>query len=58
MAGPCICEVLCKTEQPYLHESVTINEARRLVKRPIEDMSPFLDRDVFQTEMIIKPMEE
>lgn len=58
MDGPCICEVLCKTEQPYLHESVTINEARRLVKRPIEDMSPFLDREVFRSEMVVRPIEE
>ncbi len=58
MDGPYICEVPCKTEQAYLHESVAINEARRLVKRPIEDMSPFLDRDVFRAEMIVKPMEE
>ncbi len=58
MDRPCICEVMCKTEQPYLHESVAINEAHRVVKRPIEDMSPFLDREVFLAEMIVEPIKE
>lgn len=55
---PCICEVLCKEEQPYLHESFVLNQAHRLIKRPIEDLAPFLSREKFLTEMLIDPIEE
>ena len=49
---------MCVPDQKYLHESFAINEKKKLVHRPIEDMSPFLPRDVIQNEMIIKMMEE
>lgn len=55
---PCICEVCCTEEQKYLHTSFTINESKKLVKRPLEDLSPFIDRDVFMSEMIIEPIKE
>lgn len=58
MPGPCICEVLCTPDQKYFHTSFAINEKRRLVKRPLEDLSPFLDREEFRREMVIPPMEE
>lgn len=54
----CICEVVCTPEQKYLHTSFALNESRRLVKRPLEDLSPFLSRDVFQEEMIVEPIGE
>ena len=37
-----IIEVMSTPDQKYFHESYTINEKRKLVHRPIEDMSPFL----------------
>lgn len=55
---PEIIEIMCVPDQKYLHESFAINEKKKLVHRPIEDMSPFLPRDVIQNEMIIKMMEE
>ena len=55
---PEIIEVMCTPEQKYFHESYTLNEKRKLVHRPIEDMSPFLDRDLIRSEMIIDMMEE
>lgn len=54
----CICEVHCADEQKYLHMSFAINEARKLVKRPQEDLSPFIDRELLRSEMIIAPIEE
>lgn len=56
--GPCICEVLCTPDQKYFHTSFALNERRRLVKRPLEDLSPFLDREEFRREMVVPPMEE
>lgn len=55
---PCICEVSCVEDQKYLHMSFTINESRKLVKRPLEDLSPFIDRDLFYSEMVAEPMRE
>lgn len=56
MDGPCICEVMCVEEQPYLHSSFATAQNRKLVKRPIEDQSPFMDRDKFLAEMIVEPV--
>lgn len=53
-----IIEILCTPEQKYFHESYAINEKRKLVHRPIEDMSPFLPRELVKEEMIIDMMEE
>ena len=53
-----ICEVSCVEEQKYLHMSFAINEEHKLVKRPLEDLSPFIDRDLFYSEMIVEPMWE
>ena len=56
--SPMLIEVICTQEQKYLHESYTINEKRRVVHRPIEDMSPFLDRETIKQEMIIDMVPE
>lgn len=53
-----ICEVRCVEDQQYLHMSFAINEAHKLVKRPLEDLSPFIDRDLFYSEMIVEPIRE
>ncbi len=50
-------EIMSSPDQKYLHESYALNEKRRLVHRPIEDLSPFLDRDIIKEEMIIEMME-
>lgn len=51
-------EIMCVQDQKYFHESYTLNERKRLVHRPIEDMSPFLPREIMKEEMIIDMMEE
>lgn len=53
-----IIEVISAPEQKYFHESYAINEKRRLVHRPIEDMSPFLSRELIKKEIIVDMMEE
>lgn len=53
-----ICEVSCVEDQKYFHMSFAINDAHKLVKRPLEDLSPFIDRDLFYSEMIVEPMQE
>ena len=53
-----IIEVISDPEQKYFHESYVINEKRRFVRRPIEDMSPFLPRELMKEEMIVEMMEE
>lgn len=58
MNSPCICEVICREDQPYLHTSFAMNSERRLVKPSLEDLSPFLDRSVFTNEMVIELIEQ
>ncbi len=53
-----IVEVQCVPDQKYFHESYAINEKRKLVHRPLEDMSPFLSRTMIKAEMVIPVMEE
>ncbi len=53
----CICEVMTKENQRYFHTSFRKNEKGKLVRPSIEDMSPFMDRDLFIREMIVEPIE-
>ncbi len=55
--GPCICEVFSDPDQYDLHNALVMYGKRKFGFRPIEDQSPFLDRDTFFREMIIEPME-
>lgn len=57
MKGTVLCEVVCTEEQKYFHSSYALNKNKKLVKRPIEDLSPFLERDLFLKEMIVEPIE-
>lgn len=52
-----ICEIMCKPEQRYFHSSFRKNEKGKLVRPSIEDMSPFMDRDLFISEMVVEPIE-
>ena len=57
--GPVICEVMCLRDQEIIP---TVASYRKddgtMVSRPIEDMYPFLDREEFRREMIVKPLPE
>jgi acetolactate synthase-1/2/3 large subunit len=53
-----LCEIIGIEDQKYLHSSYTLDSKKKYVKRPIEDQSPFLDRDLFLSEMIIDPIDQ
>ena len=57
MDGCVVCEVMCETEQEFLMVTTAMNSKRRMVMRPLEDQAPFLDREVFNSEMIIEPLD-
>lgn len=57
--GPVICEIMTPREQlviPTLASEKKDNGT--MVSKPLEDMYPFLDRDEFKKEMIVKPVDE
>lgn len=54
---PLICEVFCDPEQIDLHNGLVMYGKRKFGFRPIEDQSPYIDRDLFFKEMIVKPLE-
>jgi acetolactate synthase-1/2/3 large subunit len=58
MDGPVLCEVLGLAEQSYLHSSYTRDQNKKVVHRPLEDQSPFLERETFLSEMIIDPIDQ
>lgn len=56
--GPQLCEVYCVPGQKYFHTSFGFNEKRKLVRKSLEDLSPFLDNDIIKEEMIVPMIEE
>lgn len=57
--GPVIIEVMIDPMQPYMPRVSSKKRADgSMVSKPLEDMWPFLDRDEFREQMIIKPVEE
>jgi acetolactate synthase-1/2/3 large subunit len=58
MDGPVLCEVFGLEDQDYIEISQARNLEGRLVRRPLEDQSPFLDRSIFLSEMIVKPIDQ
>jgi len=57
--GPVICEIMSPENQAIIP---TVSSEKRkdgsMVSKPLEDMYPFLNRDEFKNEMIIKPIEK
>jgi acetolactate synthase-1/2/3 large subunit len=56
--GPVLCEIMGKEDQEYIEISHAKNFAGKFVRRPLEDQRPFLDRDVFLSEMFIQPIDQ
>lgn len=56
--GPVLCEVICKEDQEFISVACAFNSKKRLVNRPLEDQSPFLDRELFLSEMIVDPIDQ
>lgn len=57
--GPIIIEVIMDPMQAFLPRVSSEKRADgSMVSKPLEDMWPFLDREEFKKEMIVKPVEE
>lgn len=57
--GPFIAEIYVSTEQIFEPKSSTKRlDDGKLISPPLEDLAPFLDRDEFLRNMIIKPVTE
>jgi acetolactate synthase I/II/III large subunit len=56
--GPVLCEIMGKENQNYIHSSYIRNKHKKIVTRPIEDQSPFLDRELFLSEMVIDSIDQ
>jgi acetolactate synthase-1/2/3 large subunit len=52
--GPIILEVFCCIQSRYPRLSAIKNEDGTFTNRPLEDMEPFLSREEFEKEMIVK----
>lgn len=58
MKGPVLCEIMGLEDQNYISMSHTRNSKGRVVNRPLEDQSPYLDRELFLSEMIVEPIDQ
>ena len=58
MDGPVLCEIMGLENQEYIRSSHTLDSKGRIVFRPIEDQAPYLDRELFLSEMIIEPIDQ
>ena len=57
--GPVLCEIMGRPDQGYIELGHTRSEiTRRVVRRPLEDQAPFIDREVFLSEMIVAPIDQ
>lgn len=57
--GPVLCEIMGRVDQGYIEIGQTRSAVdHRLTRRPLEDQSPFLDRELFLREMIIEPIDQ
>lgn len=55
--GPVILEVMCPHNQEIIPTASSMKkEDGQMVSKPLEDMYPFLDREEFYKNMIIKPL--
>jgi acetolactate synthase-1/2/3 large subunit len=57
LKGQIICEIKGLNNQDYIEIGYAANTEGRIIRRPLEDQRPFLDRDIFKREMIIKPID-
>lgn len=58
MEGAVLCEMMGLADQDYIQVALARNAEKRLVRRPLEDQAPFLDRDTFLAEMIVAPIDQ
>jgi len=53
-----LCEIIGKQDQGYIEVGHARNSDRKMVRRPLEDQAPFLDRELFLKEMIVDPIDQ
>jgi acetolactate synthase-1/2/3 large subunit len=59
VAGPVICDIKLADDQviaPF--NAATLSPEGKMVSRPLEDMSPLLEREEFRENMIITPLDD
>ncbi len=56
--GALLCEIHAVEDQEYLCDAYGRNAQKRLVHRPIEDLYPFIDRELFLSEMLVEPIDQ
>lgn len=55
--GPALCEVICPPNEPVVPSAASIKrEDGTMISRPLEDMMPFLDREEYRSNLIVKPV--
>ncbi len=56
--GPYVCEILMPPEQALIPRVSSLKlPDGRIISKPMEDLFPFLDRDEFEENMIVEPVE-
>jgi acetolactate synthase I/II/III large subunit len=57
--GPVICNVLVDPAEPTMPKLTSqVRPDGSMISKPLEDLWPFLDREEFLSNMIVKPLEE
>lgn len=57
--GPAVCEVICPTNEPVVPSAASMKlPDGRMVSRPLEDMMPFLDREEYLKNLLVKPVQD
>ena len=57
-SGPALFEIEGKLEQEYIEIGYAKIANRRYVRRPLEDQNPFIDRELFLSNMLIEPIDQ
>jgi acetolactate synthase-1/2/3 large subunit len=58
MDGPVLCEIMGLENQEYNHSGHVRDSKKKIITRPLEDQSPYLDRELFLSEMVIKAIDQ
>ena len=58
LEGPVLCEIIGLDDQNYIQNGHARNSNNKIVARPLEDQSPYLDRDLLLSEIVIDPIEQ
>ena len=58
MDGPILCEIMGLENQKYISSGHARNLKGAIVSRPLEDQTPYMDRNLFLSEMIVEPIDQ